>query len=121
MREHDSSTINQFSNSLFFLFLPASSLTVTPPSINEPEGDEEVHFFCLENDNGNQATGVTWRDPQGHEYTPGSTASGGNPRILAEGYRLSVLELNRNDTGSYECFRGESESAEAQLFVYGMI
>ena len=88
-------------------------------SISEPEGDAEVHFFCLENDGTSQATGISWRDPRGTVYTPGNPTEGGNPRIVAEGFRLSVFDLVREDSGGYECFRGSSESVNATLLVYG--
>ena len=95
-------------------------LSVNPQYIPEPEGDEEVHFFCIESPN-SYATDITWRDPQGNLYTPGSPSVGGNSRITAEGSRLSILNLVRNDTGHYRCYRNSdpTDYAEGQLLVYG--
>ncbi|CAI8027625.1 Neural cell adhesion molecule 1 [Geodia barretti] len=94
----------------------ANSLYVDPESIAEPEGDEQVHFFCQENQGGSQATGITWRGPNGDLYTPGEPS--GDERINVEGYRLTLYDVVREDSGTYECFRGSTESATGQLLVY---
>ena len=105
---------------LSFLFFPCtvvSCLYVDPPSLAEREGDEEVHFFCLESQGGSQASGITWRGPNGDLYTPGTPT--GNERISAEGYRLTLYNVVREDSGSYECFRSSEDSATGELLVYG--
>ena len=101
----------------FSCFAVASSLYVDPESIAEPEGDEQVHFFCQENQGGSQASGITWRGPNGDLYTPGEAT--GDERINVEGYRLTLYDVVRGDSGTYECFRGSTESAAGQLLVYG--
>ena len=96
----------------------AHSLLVTPPFITEVEGHSEVHFFCREDDN-TFAINIVWQDPHENIYIPGS---GGNLRISAEGSRLSIFNLTRNDTGIYRCLKidNHTEFADGRLTVNGM-
>ena len=103
--------------------IAAYSLLVTPQTIPELEGDLEVFFFCRENNNSfANPTNIVWQDPQGISYTPGSPSMGGNSRISAEGSRLRIAHIVRNDTGSYRCRRSNNpaEFAEGNLLVHGM-
>ena len=107
-----------------YSLLPSLSLTsvvhtliVVPHFISEFEGDPETHFFCRENSNA-FAIDIIWQDPHDNTYNPSST-NNGNERIYAEGSRLSILNVSRNDTGTYRCIRN-TEFAEGTLSVIGM-
>ena len=97
------------------------SLSVVPRSIPEIEGDPEVHFFCRE-DTYTFATDIIWEDPWNIIYSPGSTNDNGNEKIHTEGSRLSIFNVDRNDTGTYRCLRNTNltEFAEGTLSVIGM-
>ena len=100
----------------------AYSLLVTPQTVPELEGDLEVYFFCRENNNSFASPkSIVWQDPQGISYIPGSPSVGGNSRISAEGSRLRIVHIVRNDTGIYRCQRSNNpaEFAEGNLFVHG--
>jgi hypothetical protein len=102
------------------LTLVAHSLSITPPTIDQQEGDSQVHFSCLEN-NKVFATDITWEDPQGNLYTLGSPSEGGNARItVADSGRLFIHNLIRTDSGNYRCFRNSdaTDDAQASLLVY---
>ena len=103
------------------LFTDAYSLLVTPQTIPELEGDLEVNFFCRENNN-SFAINIEWLDPQHILYIPGSLSMGGNSRISAEGSRLQIRQLVRNDTGIYRCLRSNNppDFAEGTLLVHGI-
>ena len=105
----------------FFSFAVVTvSLLVNPSSISELEGDEEVHFFCVENNN-DLATDIVWKDPWECLYIPGSPRME-DSRVSAEGSRLSIFDINRNDTGLYACLRSNNsaEFAAGRLVVNGM-
>lgn len=96
------------------------SLLVTPRLVTELEGHSEVHFFCRE-DNNVFARDIVWQDPHGNVYTPGSTENE-NTRITAEGSRLSIFNIIRNDTGTYRCLNSNNYTvfADGNLIVNGM-
>ena len=104
-----------------FFLIAAHSLLVTPQTIPELEGDLEVSFFCRENNN-TFATDIEWLDPHHILYIPGSLSTEGNSRIYAEGSRLQITQLVRNDTGIYRCLRSNNPSdfAEGTLLVHGI-
>ena len=106
---------------ILFPMSVAHTLSVIPQSIPELEGDPEVHFFCREDSN-TFATNIIWQDPQESIYIPGSLNENGNKRILAEGSRLTIFNIIRNDTGTYRCLRNtnHTEFAEGTLTVIGM-
>ena len=93
---------------------------MTPETIYELEGDLEVNFFCRENTN-SFATNIVWQDPQRIMYIPGSMSMGGNSRISAEGSRLQIAQVFRNDSGIYRCLRPNNpeDFAEGTLLVHG--
>jgi hypothetical protein len=103
---------------IFGKILTAYSLLVTPQTVPELENDLEVYFFCRENNN-TFAVNIAWMDPQEFLYIPGSLNMG-NSRITAEGSRLRIVQLLRNDTGMYRCLRSNNPSdfAEATLLVH---
>ena len=97
---------------------------VTPQTIPELEGDLEVFFFCRENDNSFASPrDIEWLDPYNNEYIPGLLNSIGNARILAEGSRLRIAEINHNDKGFYRCLRrnNSKDFAEGFLQVHGIL
>ena len=106
--------------SINFFLLAAYSLLVTPQTVPELENDLEVHFFCRENNN-TFAVNIAWMDPQEFLYIPGSLNMG-NSRITAEGSRLRIVQLLRNDTGMYRCLRSNNPSdfAVGTLLVHGI-
>ena len=106
---------------LLSLISVVQSLSVVPRSIPEIEGDPEVHFFCRE-DTYTFATDIIWQDPWNKIHHPGSTNDNGNEKIHAEGSRLSIFNVDRNDTGTYRCLRNTNltEFAEGTLSVIGM-
>ena len=82
----------------------------------------EVFFFCRENDNSFASPrDIVWLDPHGISYIPGSQNMEGNPRIFAEGSRLQITNIVRNDTGIYQCQRknNPADFAEGNLLVHG--
>lgn len=97
----------------------AQSLNVSPSVIIEDENHSEVHFFCREDDN-TYAREIVWQDPHGNNYTPGSGENG--DKILAEGSRLSIFNIIRNDAGIYRCLKSSdhTEFADGTLVVEGM-
>lgn len=99
----------------------AHPLSVLPPFLSESEGDTETFFFCTENNN-TFATDIFWQDPQQNNYTPGSLTKNENKRISAEGSRLSIQNIIRNDSGIYRCLRrnNTTEFGEGKLTVLGM-
>lgn len=106
---------------LLSLISVVQALSVVPRFIPEIEGDPEVHFFCRE-DTDIFAIDIVWQDPQNIIYNPGSTSDNGNEKIHAEGSRLSIFKVNRNDTGTYRCLRNSNytEFAVGNLSVIGM-
>lgn len=95
------------------------SLSVSPPLVTELEDHSEVSFFCRED--GVFATDIVWQDPLGNFYTPGSTENE-NTRITAEGSRLSIFNIIRNDAGTYRCLNSNNHTdfADGRLIVNGM-
>ena len=98
-----------------------NSLFVFPQFITVCEDHPEVHFFCKESDD-IFAINIVWQDSQEVFYVPGSLNENDNKRILAEGSRLSILNISRNDTGGYRCLRSNNYTvfAEGSLTVTGM-
>lgn len=99
----------------------AHPLSVFPPFLSESEGDPDAYFFCLENST-SFATDIVWQDPQQNIYIPGNLTKTENRRISAEGSRLSIQNIIRNDTGIYRCLRKNNftDFAEGNLTVFGM-
>ena len=96
---------------------------MTPQTVPEVEGDLEVYFFCRENNNSFASPkDIVWQDPQGISYIPGSLSIEGKSRISAEGSRLRIVHIVRNDTGFYRCQRSDNpaEFAEGNLLVNGI-
>lgn len=98
-----------------------NSLFVFPQFITVHEDHPDIYFFCQEGD-GIFAINIVWQDPQEYYYVPGSPNEGVNKRISAEGSRLSILNISRNDTGVYRCLRSNNYTvfAEGSLTVTGV-
>lgn len=96
------------------------SLLVTPQTVTELEDHSAVHFFCRKDDS-MFAIHIVWQDPHNNFYTPGSTENE-NERITAEGSRLSIFNIIRNDTGTYRCLNSSNHTdfADGRLIVNGM-
>ena len=97
--------------------LASHCLSVTPQHVTEPEGEPEVYFYCRESSNV-YAIDITWQDPLGNIYSPGSAVG---ERVSAEDSFILIVNTIRNDSGVYRCQRqsNPSEFAEGRLTVYG--
>ena len=108
---------------VFLFSIAAYSLLVTPQTVPELEGDLEANFFCRENNNSYASPrAIVWQDPWGNVYIPGSLSIEGNSRISADGSRLQIVRVVRNDAGIYRCRRNNNPAdfAEGNLLVHGM-